>query len=230
MHPKLSFSISLMCLDFLRARQQLETFNRRADAYHVDIMDGHFAPNLAISPDLMRQLSRAATLPMDVHLMTTDPNRWLEPVAQAGAALISPHAETINADAFRVLGRIRALGCGAGVVLNPATPLSAAEWYLDRLDLLTIMTVDVGYAHQPFIDAMLRKIEQASELKARRGYQYILQVDGACNEQTFARLLDAGVERFVMGGSGLFSLDENAEAAYEKMLAGFRRATGAMSL
>lgn len=226
MASKPRFSISLMCLDFLDVRAQLAIFNRRADAYHVDIMDGHFAPNLAISPDMLRAFSRAGTLPMDVHLMTTDPNRWIDAVHEAGASIISPHAETINADAFRTLGRIRALGCGAGIVLNPATPLSAAETYLDRLDLVTIMTVDIGYAHQPFIEAMLRKVEQARNLKEQHGYGYTLQIDGACNEQTFDRLWNAGAEQFVMGGSGLFSLDADADTAYTKMLQGFHRATG----
>lgn len=136
------FAISLMCMDFLDMRGQLAFFNERADSLHVDIMDGHFAPNITLSPDIMRTVGKVSTLPMDAHLMTTDPDRWIEAVAEAGARVISPHAETINAKAFRTLRRIRALGCQTGVALNPATPLSSVAAYLDDVDLLTIMTVD----------------------------------------------------------------------------------------
>lgn len=221
------FAISLMCMDFLDMRGQLEFFNRRADYYHVDIMDGHFAPNITLSPDIMRSIGKVAALPMDAHLMTTDPDRWIEAVAAAGASIISPHAETINAKAFRTFRRIRELGCQTGVVLNPATPLSDVACYLECIDLLTIMTVDVGYANQPFIEQMLRKIERARSLREAEGLSFRIQVDGACNASTFKRLWDAGAEVFVMGSSGLFSLDGDIHAAYDKMLGGFAQAVGA---
>ncbi len=220
-----SFSISLMCMDFLNMRPQLETLNKRAQMYHVDIMDGHFAPNITLSPDFMRAVSTVARLPMDTHLMTTDPNRWIDAAAEAGASVISPHAETINTDAFRTYNRIRALGCKQGVVLNPATPLSTIEHYIDRIDMLTIMTVDVGFAGQPFIEQMLRKIERAREMKEKYGYRYAVQVDGSCNAASFKKLWDAGAEVFVLGTSGLFALDEDTDRAYDKMLVGFKGAT-----
>ncbi len=226
MPTKPAFAISMMCMDFLNLRPQMETLNRRAQLYHVDIMDGHFAPNITLSPDFIRAVSGAAALPIDAHLMTTDPNQWIDQVAEAGARIISPHAETINANAFRTLNRIRALGCQEGITLNPATPLSAIEHYIDRLDLLTIMTVDVGFSGQPFIEQMLRKIERARELKEKHGYRYRIQVDGCCNAGTFARLWDAGTEVFVMGTTGLFSLVADTDRAYDKMLAGFGEATG----
>ncbi len=226
MQTRPSFSISLMCMNFLNMRAQLETLNKKAQMYHVDIMDGHFAPNITLSPDFMRAVSTVASLPMDAHMMTTDPNRWIDAVADACASLISPHAETINTDAFRNFNRIRALGCKEGVTLNPATPLSAIEHYIDRLDMLTIMTVDVGFAGQPFIDQMLRKIEKARELKEKHGYHYAIQVDGSCNAASFKKLWDAGTEIFVLGTSGLFALDEDTDRAYDKMLAGFKEATG----
>lgn len=220
------FAISLMCVNFLDLQSQLGVLDRRAQLYHVDIMDGHFAPNLALSPDFMRAIRGAVSLPMEAHLMTENPLPWIDAAAEAGASIISPHAETIARSAFRTLGHIQAVGCQVGVALTPATPLSMVESYLDRIDMLTIMTVDVGYAGQPFIEGMLRKIEQAREMKEREGYRYRIQVDGACNKQTFGRLWGAGAEVFVMGSSGLFGLDDDVGAAYDAMLDDFQRATG----
>ncbi len=219
------FSVSLMCMDFLDIKNQLEILNKRADMYHIDIMDGHFCKNITLSPDFIRAAGRAAKLPMDVHLMTENPNDWLEPVAKAGATYIAPHAETINTDAFRVLARIKELGCKAGVVLNPATPLQAIEHYMSRLDMITIMTVDVGYAGQPFIPEMLDKIAQAKRLREEKGYNYKIQIDGSCNVKTFGRLREAGADVFILGSSGLFGLDEDLNTAYDKMLRQYQAET-----
>ncbi|MBE6906898.1 D-allulose 6-phosphate 3-epimerase [Marasmitruncus massiliensis] len=222
---KPEFSVSLMCMDFLDIKNQLEILNKRADMYHIDIMDGHFCKNITLSPDFIRAAGRAAKLPMDVHLMTENPNDWLEPVAKAGATYIAPHAETINTDAFRVLARIKELGCKAGVVLNPATPLQAIEHYMGRLDMITIMTVDVGYAGQPFIPEMLDKIAQAKRLREKKGYNYKIQIDGSCNVKTFGRLREAGADVFILGSSGLFGLDADLNTAYDKMLMQYQAET-----
>ena len=175
------FSVSLMCMDLLRAGEQVEALNPNANYYHIDIMDGHFAPNLALSPDMVKALSSKATIPMEAHLMTTDPEQWLDPLTEAGISTLSVHAETVNRNAFRILNSIDARNLKSGVVLNPATALSEALPYLDRVDLLTIMTVDVGYAGQPFIHQMLSKIEQAAKFKSDEGLDFKLQIDGSCN-------------------------------------------------
>lgn len=220
------FSPSLMCVDFLELRQHLQILNQRADFLHLDIMDGHFCPNIALSPDFVRAAAKVCTLPMDAHLMTTDPGQWIAPLAEYGVRYLSPHAETINTNAFRTLRRIESLGCGKGVVLNPATPLSYVEHYLDMLDMLTIMTVDVGYAGQPFIAQMLKKIEKAREAKEKHGYTYLIQIDGACNPQTFRAMREAGAEVFVLGSSSLFGHDPDLNRAYDVMLAQYEEATG----
>ena len=224
--PDMRFSVSLMCMDFLKIQEQLEILNERADLYHVDIMDGHYCRNITLSPDMVKAFAKVARLPMDCHLMTTNPNDWIEPLAQSGAQIISPHAETINTDAFRTLNRISALGCQCGVALNPATPLSAIRHYIGRLDLLTLMTVDVGFAGQPFIPEMLEKIQEAAQLKAKHGYKYRIQIDGCCNPSTFKRLADAGAEVLILG-SGLFNLDADLNAAYDRMLSQYRQAVSA---
>jgi D-allulose-6-phosphate 3-epimerase len=222
---KVLFAPSLMCMDFLRMREQLEVLNRRADLLHVDIMDGHFCKNITLSPDMIRTFAKVATVPMDVHFMTTNPSDWLEVCAQAGAKVLSPHAETINVDAFRTMNLIEKLGCKPGLTLNPATPVDTVRHYIERVHILTIMTVDVGFAGQPFIEQMLGKIEEAAELKARKGYQYLIQIDGSCNERTYKRLVDAGAEVLIVGTSGLFNLHPDLDTAYDMMLAAFAKAT-----
>ncbi len=219
------FSPSLMCMDFLNIKEQIQTLNTRCDFYHIDIMDGHYVPNLTLSPDFVRAVSTVAKRPLDCHLMVTNPADYIAPLKAAGASYICPQAETITANAFRTIGTIKSCGCKAGIVLNPATPLSTAQYYLHLLDKITIMTVDPGFAGQPFIREMLTKIEQARTLKEKNGYNYIIEVDGSCNAGTFGELYSAGAECFVVGTSGLFSLDCSLEKAWDKMQADFINAT-----
>ena len=155
-------AVSLMCMDFLKIKEQLEVLNESVGMYHIDIMDGHFCKNITLSPDLIKSFKKVSKLPMDVHLMTTEPNDWIETVAEAGADIISVHPETINGDAYRIYNEIERLGCKRGLVLNPATTLESVKHYLNRVDLLTIMTVDVGFSGQPFIEEMLDKIAEAT--------------------------------------------------------------------
>lgn len=226
MQEKPIFAASLMCMNFLRIEHDLSILNRYCDLYHADIMDGHYCQNLALSVAFIRSIHKSAALPIDAHLMVTDPNDYLEELAQAGAACISVHAETVNADAFRTIRKIESLGCKVGIVLNPATPLSCIEYYLPHIDLLTIMTVDVGYAGQPFIPEMLEKIRQAHMLKVKNGYRYLIQTDGANNPATYRNLYDAGARSFVMGSTGLFKLDSDLETACRQMRSDFQKATG----
>ena len=187
-------------------------------------MDGHYCKNITLSPDMVRAFRKVATLPMDVHLMTTNPGDWLDVVADAGADIISVHAETIIGDAFRTLNRIEELGCEKGLVLNPATTLDSVKHYLNRIDLLTIMTVDVGFSGQPFIEEMLDKIQEAKELRKEKGYHYRIQIDGSCNPKTFRRLKEAGADVFIVGSSGLFGLDPDVNKAFDLMYENYQKA------
>lgn len=213
----MKFSPSLMCMDFLNMREQFEVMDKHVPLYHVDIMDGHYCKNITLSPDLVATFKKATDIPMDCHLMTTNPEDWVERVAKAGTTYISPHAETINVQAFRILNLIKDLGCKTGVVLNPATPLSFVEAYLNRIDLLTLMTVDVGFAGQTFIDEVLDKIALAKKWREERGYHYEIQIDGSCNVRTYKKLTEAGADILIVGSSGLFGLDSDLEKAFEKM-------------
>ncbi len=220
---KALFSPSLMCMDFLDIKNQVQILNPRCDSFHIDIMDGHFVKNITLSPCFVEAFSAVAEKPLDCHLMVTNPEDYVAPLKAAGADTICFHVETVSAQAFRIINSIKTAGCKVGAVFNPSTPVSAAQYYLHLLDKITIMTVDPGYAGQPFIEEMLQKIEQAKSLKEKHGYNYIIEVDGSCNERTFARLAAAGAECFVVGTSGLFSLDNDLEKAWDNMMQIFER-------
>ena len=223
---KEKFAVSLMCMDFPKVGEQLNILNDLVGMYHVDIMDGHYCKNITLSPDLVKSFKKVSKLPLDVHLMTTNPEDWIDPVAEAGADIISLHAETINGQAFRLYNRIEELGLKAGLVLNPATPLSEAAHYLNRIDLLTIMTVDVGFAGQPFIEEMLDKIREAKRIREEKGYHYQIQIDGSCKASTFKKLTEAGADILILGSSGLFGLDKDLKTACAKMTESYKAALG----
>ncbi len=223
---KVMFNPSLMCMDLLNIKEQTEILNERCDMFHVDIMDGHYVKNITLSPDFVSAFTKASKRPVDCHLMVTDPDDYIESLAKAGADYICPHAETINTDAFRILNKIKSLGCKAGVVLNPATPVSFIKHYINRLDIITVMTVDPGFAGQPFIKEMLCKIRELKRLKEENGYSYLIEVDGSCNKNTFKELYEAGAEVFIVGTSGLFSKDKDLKRAWDIMLEEFYEETG----
>ena len=221
----IKFSPSLMCMDLTEFKEQVEILNERADFYHVDIMDEHFVKNITLSPFFVEQLNKISKLPIDVHLMTEYPGDYIEELGKAGAAYISPHAETINKDAFRIINKIREAGSKVGIVLNPATPVDWIKYYIHLVDKVTVMTVDPGFAGQPFIPEMIGKIRELKKLKEENEYSYIIEIDGSCNERTYKRLVEAGAEVLIVGTSGLFNLDKNLEIAWDKMIEIYRRET-----
>ncbi len=209
-------SDSLMCVDVLNIGQQLEALDEWMDWHHADVMDGHFCPNLMLSPDFVRAICRKAKRPVEVHLMTERPVDWIGCFADAGAAMIALHAETINAAAFRLIHEIRDLGCKVGVVINPATPFDTVRHYIDEVDRLTLMTVDVGYAGQPMIPQVVDKIREAADFKRQNHLNYEIQIDGCCNKNTYRTYAAAGAEMLVMG-SGLFGLSPDIHEALRMM-------------
>ncbi|ADD77957.1 AlsE [Pantoea ananatis LMG 20103] len=214
---RIQISPSLMCMNLMEIKQQLAVLNTRADFLHVDIMDGHYVKNITLSPFFIEQIRPHTPVAIDVHLMVEQPTDFIEAVANAGADYICPHAETINRDAFRVINLIRSLGKKPGVVLNPATPVSFIHHYLHLLDKITVMTVDPGYAGQPFIPEMVEKIRALSALKRAHGYHYLIEIDGSCNQRTYRTLLEAGAEVLIVGTSGLFNLHDDLSTAWTMM-------------
>lgn len=220
------FSPSLMCMDMLNIQDSLKILNKKADFYHVDIMDGHFVKNITLSPDFVKVISPETNVEIDCHLMVTNPEDYFEVLAEAGATYLSPHAETINSQAFRVINKIKSLGCKVGIAINPATPISYISEYIHLIDKITIMSVDPGFAGQPFIREMLDKVREAKRLKDENGYKYLIEIDGSCNEKTFKDMKEAGVEVFIVGSSGLFGLDKNLDVAWNRMSEIFKAETG----
>jgi D-allulose-6-phosphate 3-epimerase len=177
------FSPSLMCMDLSKFKEQVEVLNERANFYHVDIMDGHFVKNITLSPFFIQELKKISSLPIDAHLMVENPSDFIDMTIDAGADYISLHAETINGEAFRHINTIKNKGKKFGVVLNPETPLETIKHYIHHVDKLTIMTVDPGFAGQKFVSEMIDKIKEAKELKQKKGYKYLITIDGSCNKQ-----------------------------------------------
>lgn len=217
-------SDSLMCMDYLRVEEQLKILDENMDWHHADIMDGHFCPNITLSPDFVKSVAGYSKLPIDVHLMVTRPQDWLEIFAKAGAKMLTVHAETINASAFRIIRRIRSLGCKVGIALNPATPLVYIETFADEIDRLTLMSVDVGYAGQAVIPQVFAKIKEAYEFRKKNHLHYEIQIDGCCNQTTYRKYAQAGADMLVMG-SGMFGRDPDLKKCIEIARAEQREAT-----
>ncbi len=179
-----------------------------ADWIHVDVMDGHFVPNLTYGTNLIAALRRMTELPLDVHLMVERPESYIAPFAEAGASVFTFHPET-TAHVQRQLGQVRASGMRAGLALNPGTPLSYAEEVVDDLDLLLIMTVNPGFPAQQYITSSTGKIARARQLLEVHGSGARLEVDGGISRETIAAARGAGADTFV-AGSAIFQSDDPA--------------------
>jgi ribulose-phosphate 3-epimerase len=202
---------SILSADFARLGEEVARIEKYADLLHVDAMDGHFVPPITIGPVVVKALRRVTSLPLECHLMVTSPLEQAEQFAEAGATSVIAHIEAVP-DPTTLIDRARALGIGIGISLNPPTPLDAALPYLDQIDVLNVMTVNPGWAGQPFIREMLPKIRAARKEIDRRGLQIGIAVDGGVDLETGREALDAGAT--VLGAaSAIFSRPDPAEAA-----------------
>lgn len=197
---------SILSADFSNLSQQIRlTEMGGADWIHCDVMDGHFVPNITIGPVIVKAVRKITKLPVDVHLMIEKPDRYLEAFADAGADYISVHVEEVI-HLNRTINRIKELGCKAGTVINPATPVAAITDIAEYLDLLLIMTVNPGFGGQKFIANSIRRIEEAVNLRSRLKAKFLIEIDGGVNTDTIVMAKKAGVDVFV-AGSAIFDAD-----------------------
>jgi len=192
---------SILSADFRRLGQQVEEIESAgADGVHLDVMDGRFVPNITIGPFIVEAVRQATTLPLDVHLMIVEPERYLEDFAHAGADMISVHQEACP-HLHRTIQQIKQLGKKAGVVLNPSTPLVALEEVLTEVDFILLMSVNPGFGGQKFIESSVEKVRRLRHWLAERGVSAQLEIDGGIDTKTAPRVVTAGATMLVAGSA-----------------------------
>jgi ribulose-phosphate 3-epimerase len=205
---------SILSADFSNLAQQIRlTEMGGADWIHCDVMDGHFVPNITIGPIIVKAARKVTKLPIDVHLMIEKPDKYLEAFAKAGADYISVHVEEV-VHLNRTINRIKELGCKAGVVINPATPVNSIIDIAEYIDLLLIMTVNPGFGGQKFIQNSIKRIEEAVSLRTNLKAKFLIEIDGGVNDETIVVAKRAGVDVFV-AGSAIFDTDNITAATAE---------------
>ena len=201
---------SILSADFSRLGQEVEAVEvAGADLIHVDVMDGHFVPNITIGPLVVEGLRRLTSLPLDVHLMIEKPGRYIEAFARAGSTWITFHAE-VCPRLKQMIRKVRQLNARPGVVLNPATPLKTLYPILDEVDLVLLMSVNPGFAGQSFIPATLKKIERLRRIVDQNRYSLEIEVDGGIKAENIAEVSRAGGDIFVLG-TGIFKTKDYGE-------------------
>jgi ribulose-phosphate 3-epimerase len=213
---------SILSADFARLADEAGAVSAVADWLHVDVMDNHFVPNLTIGLPVVESLLKHTGLPLDCHLMISDPDRWAPAYAEAGARNVTVHAEAAR-QPVRLLRMIRSAGARSGLAINPATPVEPYEDLLPEIDMLLLMTVEPGFGGQPFLDLVLPKVRRARGLLARHGGSVWLQVDGGVSAETIERCAEAGADVFV-AGAAVYSAGDPA-AAVQALRAQAERAT-----
>ena len=203
---------SILSADFTRLGEEVKAVEKAgADYIHIDVMDGHFVPNITIGPLVVKAVRRITKLPLDVHLMISDPDSFIDEFSEAGADILTVHPETIN-HLHRTIHHIRDKGVKPAVSLNPATTLDCLEYILDDLDMVLLMTVNPGFEGQKFIPSVVPKIVRLKEEIDKRGLDVEIEVDGGIGPETIGQVSSAGASIFV-AGSAIFYSDD-----YEKTI------------
>ena len=211
MSRRVLISPSLLSSDFGRLSEEVRAVEAAgADWIHVDVMDGRFVPNITLGPVVVRAIKRAATRPLDVHLMIVEPEKYVEAFANAGADVLTVHVEACT-HLHRVLQQIRQAGAKPAVVLNPATPLSAVEEVLGDVEMVLLMSVNPGFGGQDFIEGTVDKVRRLRAMMDARGLSTRIQVDGGINADTARRVVEAGADVLV-AGSYVFGSKDYAAA------------------
>jgi ribulose-phosphate 3-epimerase len=201
---------SILSADFSRLGEEINAVEKAgADWIHIDVMDGHFVPNITIGPLIVSAVTRSTELTLDVHLMIENPDAYLADFAEAGSSIITVHAEACR-HLHSTIHAIRDLDVKTGVALNPATPLSAIDWILEDLDIVVLMSVNPGFGGQRFIPESIKKIELLRQAIDEKGANTLIEVDGGINLDTIRAVSEAGADVFV-AGSAVFGSNNYAE-------------------
>jgi ribulose-phosphate 3-epimerase len=212
MDDNVKIAPSILSADFARLAEAIQSVEAAgADMIHVDVMDGHFVPNITIGPPVVQALRRVTALPLDVHLMISDPARYAPAFAEAGADGLTVHVEA-TPHLHRILQQIRSLGVRPGVSLNPGTPAAAISEVLNDVDLVLVMTVNPGFGGQAFVEPVLHKIARVREMLEGAGSKAELEVDGGIGPLTAERVVAVGAEVLV-AGNAIFGAQEGVAAA-----------------
>ena len=200
-------SPSILSADFARLGEEIKSVEEAgADYIHIDVMDGHFVPNITIGPLIVETAKKITSLPLDVHLMISNPERFIKDFVEAGSDLLSIHVETCH-HLQRTLTHIRELGAKPAAVLNPSTPLSALEYILEEVDMVLLMTVNPGFGGQKFIPGMLPKIQKVRKLIDEKNPAVELEVDGGIKLDNISQVAQAGAD-VVVAGSAVFKSED----------------------
>jgi len=212
---------SILSADFSRLGNEIKAVETAgADWIHADVMDGHFVPNITIGPLIVEAVRRVTSLPIDVHLMIENPDKYIPAFAEAGASLISVQVEA-SIHLNRSVELIRECGARPGVVLNPSTPVQTLEWIIEDVDYVLIMSVNPGFGSQVFIKNSLDKVRTLRQLIQRKNLKTLIEIDGGVNEKTITDIASAGVDAFVAGSAIFGSRD------YQTTINAFREKIGA---
>ncbi|MBT2756059.1 ribulose-phosphate 3-epimerase [Mesobacillus foraminis] len=202
---------SILSADFSRLGEEIRDVEQGgADYIHVDVMDGHFVPNITIGPLIVDAIRPVTNLPLDVHLMIENPDQYIEAFARAGADFITVHVEACR-HLHRTVHLIKSLGKKAGVVLNPATPVESIQHVIEDIDMVLLMTVNPGFGGQKFIHSVLPKIRQVKEMAESRSLSIEIEVDGGVNEETARLCVEAGATVLV-AGSAIYDKEDRKQA------------------
>ncbi len=200
---------SILAADFARLGEEVQAVTAAGvSILHVDVMDGHFVPNLSLGPPIVESLRKVTALQLDVHLMITDPDKYAPAFAKAGANLISVHQEACT-HLDRSIHGVKDLGVKAGVVLNPGTPVATLSEVLHLVDYVLVMSVNPGFGGQKFIPNALRKIEQLARIRSERGLQYAIEIDGGVTAANVPDIVKAGCDWLVAGSSVFHSVNSS---------------------